>query len=165
MLILVHLQHFPAAADQGPKGESCLRSPAVDRTVLAVHGGSSPMFPNGNVGLENSKFYEDVPARGHLIGRAATGSCRKRVFVTRRVWHRLSQSNAPVISPARPAWELPRRRRLMRYLPLKFWLSRQRFALILATDSPSTFSEEQHRRVLRNMEMEMMGKAKNADHD
>jgi hypothetical protein len=23
------------------------------------------MFPNGNVGLENSKFYEDVPARGH----------------------------------------------------------------------------------------------------
>jgi hypothetical protein len=24
------------------------------------------MFPNGNVGLENSKFYEDVPARGHL---------------------------------------------------------------------------------------------------
>ena len=28
------------------------------------------MFPNGNVGLENSKFYEDVPARGHLIGRA-----------------------------------------------------------------------------------------------
>ena len=32
------------------------------------------MFPNGNVGLENSKFYEDVPARGHLIGRAATGS-------------------------------------------------------------------------------------------
>ena len=35
------------------------------------------MFPNGNVGLENSKFYEDVPARGHLIGRAATGSCRK----------------------------------------------------------------------------------------
>jgi len=27
------------------------------------------MFPNGNVGLENSKFYEDVPARGHLIGR------------------------------------------------------------------------------------------------
>ena len=29
------------------------------------------MFPNGNVGLENSKFYEDVPARGHLIGRAA----------------------------------------------------------------------------------------------
>jgi hypothetical protein len=26
------------------------------------------MFPNGNVGLENSKFYEDVPARGHLIG-------------------------------------------------------------------------------------------------
>jgi hypothetical protein len=31
------------------------------------------MFPNGNVGLENSKFYEDVPARGHLIGRAATG--------------------------------------------------------------------------------------------
>src|SRR5262245_41814074 len=102
------------------------------------------MFPNGNVGLENSKFYEDVPARGHLIGRAATGSCRKRAFVTLRVWHRLSQSNAPVISPARPAWELPRRRRLMRYLPLKFWLSRQRFALILATDSPSTFSEEQH---------------------
>ena len=35
------------------------------------------MFPNGNIGLENSKFYEDVPARGHLIGRAATGSCRK----------------------------------------------------------------------------------------
>jgi hypothetical protein len=24
------------------------------------------MFPNGNVGLENSKFYEDVPARGHI---------------------------------------------------------------------------------------------------
>ena len=24
------------------------------------------MFPNGNVGLENSKFYEDVPARGHF---------------------------------------------------------------------------------------------------
>jgi hypothetical protein len=46
------------------------------------------MFPNGNVGLENSKFYEDVPARGHLIGRAATGSCRKRAFVTLRVWHR-----------------------------------------------------------------------------
>ena len=35
------------------------------------------MFPNGNIGLEYSKFYEDVPARGHLIGRAATGSCRK----------------------------------------------------------------------------------------
>ena len=31
------------------------------------------MFPNGNVGLENSKFYEDVPARGHLIGRADKG--------------------------------------------------------------------------------------------
>ena len=38
------------------------------------------MFPNGNVGLENSKFYEDVPARGHLIGRAATGSCPKSTF-------------------------------------------------------------------------------------
>ena len=25
------------------------------------------MFPNGNVGLENSKFYEDVPARGHNV--------------------------------------------------------------------------------------------------
>jgi hypothetical protein len=42
------------------------------------------MFPNGNVGLENSKFYEDVPAWGHLI--AATGNCRKRAFVTLRVW-------------------------------------------------------------------------------
>ena len=40
------------------------------------------MFPNGNVGLENSKFYEDVPARGHLIGRAATGSCPKGTLVT-----------------------------------------------------------------------------------
>ena len=39
------------------------------------------MFPNGNVGLENSKFYEDVPARGHLIGRAATGSCPKSTLV------------------------------------------------------------------------------------
>jgi len=40
------------------------------------------MFPNGNVGLENSKFYEDVPARGHLIGRATTGSCPKSMLVT-----------------------------------------------------------------------------------
>lgn len=40
------------------------------------------MFPNGNVGLENSKFYEDVPDRGHLIGRAATGSCPKGTLVT-----------------------------------------------------------------------------------
>ncbi len=39
------------------------------------------MFPNGNVGLENSKFYEDVPARGHLIGRAATGSYPKSTLV------------------------------------------------------------------------------------
>ena len=42
------------------------------------------MFPNGNIGLEHSKFYEDVPARGHLIGRAATGSCPKRTFAA---WH------------------------------------------------------------------------------
>ena len=39
------------------------------------------MFPNGNAGLENSKFYEDVPARGHLIGRTAT-TCRKSALVT-----------------------------------------------------------------------------------
>jgi hypothetical protein len=32
------------------------------------------MFPNGNVGLENSKFYEDVPARGHLIVSRCTDS-------------------------------------------------------------------------------------------
>src|SRR5262245_65484984 len=100
------------------------------------------MFPNGNVGLENSKFYEDVPARGHLIGRAATGSCRKRAFVTLRVWHRLSQSNAPVISLARPAWELPRRRGLLRYLPWTLWLSRHREEMFLVTDSCLSICEE-----------------------
>jgi hypothetical protein len=65
------------------------------------------MFPNGNVGLENSKFYEDVPARGHLIGRAATGSCRKRAFVTLRVWrlghHSIDRRYAQLSAPRNPS--------------------------------------------------------------
>jgi hypothetical protein len=67
------------------------------------------MFPNGNVGLENSKFYEDVPARGHLIGRAATGSCPKSHAYRpddRAIWSR------PVIQH-----ELPTLPQVLRRLP------------------------------------------------
>jgi hypothetical protein len=36
-----------------------------------------PQLVEADVGLENSKFYEDVPPRGHLIGLAPTVSCPK----------------------------------------------------------------------------------------
>jgi hypothetical protein len=57
----------------------------------------------GNVGPENSKFYEDVPARGHLFGHAAaaeTGEARECDGIFRAIeCHCLGQIFVAVVAP------------------------------------------------------------------
>jgi len=59
------------------------------------------MFPNGNVGLENSKFYEDVPARGH---NACAGRHELQVP---QITKRLHKDSARPMSLILKAYHLP----------------------------------------------------------